>query len=394
MSIQWAPFSNTMSSIPNKHPAVVIVRPRAPLEVIEVDTAAPAEGEVLVQVQWTASTPLNLHNADGGLLIQPPQIMSGDFAGTVVQLGDLSSPSLSQASRDLKVGDKVFGFAWATQQQRPQQEYITIPAYLCAKVPTGMSLQEAVTVPTNFVTAMHTITKDLELELPWPAPNQGGAPRKEGGAREDAPILVWGAAGSVGQYALQVLTAWGYRNILAVASGRHHDALRRLGASACFDYTRGDVVEQILALREGHGHSVVPYIIDCIGSLEGTLTPLSRIAGKGTKVAIMLPVITRHASATQAPAYEMDVSKVLVGQWKEGVELRGVRTHFYTDNEFFKFHLQPDIMPEVLAKKVIQPNKQRVVEGSTLLDRAERALALLRDRDVSGEKLVWRVAEE
>lgn len=387
-----------MSSIPAKHPAVVIVRPRAPLEVMDVDTIAPSEGEVLVHVQWTASTPLNLHNADGGLLIQPPQVMSGDFAGTVVQLGDLSSSSLSQHSRDLKVGDKVFGFAWATQQQRPQQAYITIPAYLCGKVPAGMSLQEAVTVPTNFVTAMHTITKDLGLELTWPAP-ENAVEEEEEEEERDAPILVWGAAGSVGQYAVQVLTSWGYRNVLAVASGRHHDALRRLGASACFDYTRGDVVEQILARTQqqqqgGAGAGVVPYIIDCIGSLEGTLTPLSKIAGEGTKVAIMLPVITTHASATQAPEYEMDVSKVLVGQWKEGVELKGVRTHFYTDNEFFKFHLQPDIMPKVLARGVIQPNKQRVVEGSTLLERAERALALLRDRDVSGEKLVWRVAEE
>lgn len=42
----------------------------------------------------------------------------------------------------------------------------------------------------------------------------------------------------------------------------------------------------------------------------------------------------------------------------------------------------------------MEPNKQRVVEGGTLLERAQRALDLLRERAPSGEKLVWRVAEE
>jgi hypothetical protein len=43
---------------------------------------------------------------------------------------------------------------------------------------------------------------------------------------------------------------------------------------------------------------------------------------------------------------------------------------------------------------VVQPNKLRLVEGKTLLERAQKALDLLRDQAVSGEKLVWRVADE
>lgn len=376
------------SVIPSKHSAVVIVAPRHPLEILPVDTIPPSEGEVLVRVQWFASTPLNLHNADGGLLVQPPHVMSGCFAGTVARLGDLSSPSLSPSSRSLRVGDEVFGFGFATQQQRPMQEYITIPAYLCGRVPAGVPLRAAATVPSNFVTAVHTATKDLGLELPWPVP-EGWAPGAPGAARRDAPILIWGAASSVGQYALQALAFWGYRNLLAVASARQHDMLRGLGAAACFDYRAGNVVEEILS-REAE----IPYIIDCIGSADGTLAPLARIARAGATVAVMLPVITTHASATRAPEYEMDASRALPGRWAEGVEVKGVRTHFYTENDFFQYHLQPDIMPELVARGVIRPNKQRVVEGKTLLERAERALALLRNQEVSGEKLVWRVAEE
>lgn len=377
-------------SIPAKHPAVVVVAPRAPLAINQLDTVAPAAGEVLVRVQWTASTPLNLHNADGGLLIQPPHVMSACFAGAVAQVGERGADTAGSASVPLlEVGDAVFGFAYEAQHQRPMQEYITVPAWLCGKVPEGVPLSAAATVPSNFVTAVHTITKDLGLALPWPIVTPEDEEEKEGTQQKDAPVLVWGAASSVGQYAVQVLRAWGYGNVLAVASARHHEALLGLGARACFDYREEGVVERILE-REAR----IPYIIDCIGSAEGSLAPVSRIAGSGARVAVMLPVIATHASATRAPEYEMDVGKVLVGQWQEGVEVRGVRTHFYTQDEFLKRHLQPEIMPEMLARGLIQPNKQRVVEGETLLERAEKALSLLRDQAVSGEKLVWRVAEE
>ncbi|ROV99968.1 hypothetical protein VMCG_06277 [Cytospora schulzeri] len=360
--------------IPPKHPAVVVVASRAPLEIMEVDTIPPIADEALIHVECIGSTPLSLHQADGGLLISPPHIMSGCFAGTIVQLGALEDPALSEASRSLQIGDKVFGFTWQGNKQRPMQTYITVPVYLLGKVPAHVSMQEAVTVPSNFCTAMHTITKDLDLELPWPLP-EGWTPTEA-----NKPILIWGAASSVGQYAVQVLRYWGYQNILAVASGKNHALLEEFGAAACFDYRQNDVVEKILVhVSSSTPGPRLPYIIDCIGSLEGTLVPLSKVAEKGTKVAIMLPVIMSHASSTEAPVYEMDAGKVLVGKWEEGVERRGVRTHFYPDNEFFRCHLQPDIMPAMLEKGFMQPNRRRIVEGKTLLERAERALSLLRD---------------
>ncbi len=108
----------------------------------------------------------------------------------------------------------------------------------------------------------------------------------------------------------------------------------------------------------------------------------------------MLPVINVHASAAEAPEYEMDVAKVLPGEWKDGVQLLGTRTHYYLRNELFKDRLQSEIVPALLEQGIVKSNKKRVVEGKTLLERAENALALLRDRAPSGEKLVWRVADD
>ena len=63
-------------------------------------------------------------------------------------------------------------------------------------------------------------------------------------------------------------------------------------------------------------------------------------------------------------------------------------------NEFFKYHMQPEIVPRLLAEGVVKPNPLVVVEGETLLARAQKALDLLRDKAPSGQKLVWRVAED
>ncbi|POS77088.1 alcohol dehydrogenase [Diaporthe helianthi] len=119
------------------------------------------------------------------------------------------------------------------------------------------------------------------------------------------------------------------------------------GAIIVFDYNDEDSVKLLSCGLH------VPYIIDCIGSLEGTLTPLGKIAGNGSKVGIMLPVLMSHAST----------GNVLVAQWNEGVDLRGVKTHFYQDDDYFKYHLQLDIVPVLVEEGLLGPNKQRLMEG-------------------------------
>jgi NADPH:quinone reductase-like Zn-dependent oxidoreductase len=128
-------------------------------------------------------------------------------------------------------------------------------------------------------------------------------------------------------YMLQVLRHWGYRKLLTVASARNHPVLLEMGASVCFDYSEGDFCQKILAVE-----SEIPYILDCIGSLENTLRPLTKIAKAGSKLAVMLPVILRDATIDNGPLYEMDAENCLKGEWEDGVEVRGgVRTRFYQD---------------------------------------------------------------
>lgn len=63
-------------------------------------------------------------------------------------------------------------------------------------------------------------------------------------------------------------------------------------------------------------------------------------------------------------------------------------------NEFFKYHLQPDIMPTMLKERIVEPNAQKIIEGRTMLERAQKAMNALRRQEASGERLVWRVSDE
>jgi len=181
--------------------------------------------------------------------------------------------------------------------------------------------QEAVTLPNNFVTVFHSVTTDLALPLPWPIPSSS-SPAPE---HAKTPILIWGASSSVGQFALQILSAYHYTALFATSSPQHFPLLRSYGAKHTFDYRSPDVVEQILEAAGGE----VPLMLDCIGSSRGSLKPIRDIAKSGARVAVLLPVIVKDAGEgeNERPVYEMDVKKV--ADWEEGVDVRGVRTHFY-----------------------------------------------------------------
>jgi threonine dehydrogenase-like Zn-dependent dehydrogenase len=182
-------------------------------------------------------------------------------------------------------------------------------------------MEQTVTLPTNFVTVFNTMWADLDLPTPWPKPEDYVPPRA------NDRILVWGASSSVGQYALQILRYYGYRNIIATSSSAHHAHLLTLGATKCYDYRSPTLTEDLMQDIVSEDKPAFPLIIDCIGSQPGSLTPLSRIATSGSTVAVMLPVILQHATDDVVPQYSMDARASM--QWASGVEVRGVRTHFY-----------------------------------------------------------------
>lgn len=191
----------------------------------------------------------------------------------------------------------------------------------------GIGLWEAVTRPNNFVTFFHAVTVDLGLPLPWPRPEAYQPPHA------DDPILIWGVFSSVGQYALQILSYYGYKNLLATPSAPHHPLLQSLGAKAVLTTKpRGDDKILVPAKALKGSSPFIPFVLDCIGSKSGSLGPIAKIAQSGPKVAVLLPVILKDASDTESPEYSMDVQAS--ADWVDGVVPTGVRTHFYLEVKF------------------------------------------------------------
>jgi NADPH:quinone reductase-like Zn-dependent oxidoreductase len=185
------------------------------LEVQDAERPAPAEGEVLVRVHATSLNAVDWYEVHGrpyvgrplmGLL-KPKSSESGrDFAGVVAAVG----PGVD----GLAPGDEVYGCGAGAFA-----EYVVAGEAIGAK-PTNLSFEEAAAVPLAALTALQAI-------------------RDHGKAERGQFVLVNGASGGVGTFAIQIAKALGL-TVHAVCSARNVDQARRLGADRVFDYTRED----------------------------------------------------------------------------------------------------------------------------------------------------------
>jgi NADPH:quinone reductase-like Zn-dependent oxidoreductase len=144
------------------HSAIATVGIKAPLGIIQVPTITPTDNQVRVKVEWTASTPLDLHQNDSGLLVTHPQVLGDSTAGIVVEIGS--------GVKRLKVGDKVFGFTWRTQSEKAQQEFCTTDEWLFAVVGSLNTLMIQLGYPTECVLTKFSCPKGSQCRRQSPSP--------------------------------------------------------------------------------------------------------------------------------------------------------------------------------------------------------------------------------
>ena len=184
------------------------------LQIENVEKPHPADDEILVKVyasslniaEWYGMTGLFLARILGGLL-RPKDIRLGaDFAGVIEAVGKNVS--------DFKPGDEVFGGrhgAWA--------EYVTVRKGIAPK-PARVTFEEAAGVATAGMTALQGL-------------------RDHGKIQPGQKVLINGASGSVGTFAVQVAKAFG-AEVTAVCSTRNVECAYLLGADRVIDYTKED----------------------------------------------------------------------------------------------------------------------------------------------------------
>jgi NADPH:quinone reductase-like Zn-dependent oxidoreductase len=195
------------------------------LKVREVDDPPVGPDTVLVRTRATSVNPVDWKVREGYLKGSYPchfPIITGwDLAGVVEAVG----PAVVTGVR---VGDEVWGYvrrddiAFGTSA-----ELVPAPERTVARKPASMSFEEAGAVPLAGLTAYQTLVEALDIQA---------------GER----VLIHGASGGVGQFAVQIAVARGVE-VIGTASEPNHDFLRELGASEVIDYHGGPISTQLSA---------------------------------------------------------------------------------------------------------------------------------------------------
>ncbi|MBD0328487.1 MAG: NAD(P)-dependent alcohol dehydrogenase [Thermoleophilia bacterium] len=214
--------------------AIVQTRYGSPeiLELREVDTPLLEDHQVLVRVHASSVNPAEWYRvvgppfarvADGLRRPKRPGI-GGDLAGTVVAVG--------KDVDDVVPGDEVFGIAAASWA-----EYARARADRVVRKPANASFEEAGAVPIAGLTALQAL-------------------RDHGRVQPGQKVLINGASGGVGTFAVQIAKALG-ADVTAVCSTSKVELVRSLGADRVIDYTQEDFT------RRGERYDV---LIDVAGS--------------------------------------------------------------------------------------------------------------------------------
>ncbi len=220
--------------------------PPSQLVLGEAPQPQPGPGQVLVRMRAASINPFDLKQLTGAFgessIAEFPHIPGRDGAGFVAALGE--------GVEELAVGEEVFGFFGRTPGTLAEYAVIDAGPYLALR-PDGLDAEHAAALPLAGVTAK-TLLRVLDLDPAAPSAAPAGS-----------RLLVLGATGGIGMFAVQLAAAAG-AEVLATASPAETEYVLGLGAAHALDYTSGDLVEQVLALYpEG-----VDAMVDLVSSGE------------------------------------------------------------------------------------------------------------------------------
>jgi NADPH:quinone reductase-like Zn-dependent oxidoreductase len=238
----------------------------------DVDTPVPGPGQVLVKVAATSFNPADVAIRAGYLSemlpLTLPHTPGVDLAGTIAELG----PDVSE----WQAGDAVVAFLPMTEPGAAA-EYVLAPADVLAAAPSAVDLAEAAAMPASGLTAWQALFEHA-------------------GLKAGQTILVNGAGGGVGGYAVQLADAAG-ATVTATASARSAERLRTFGADEIIDYTvtpvtqaagdtRFDVVLNLVANSPEDAEALAGLVADG-GIFVTATTPAEGDAGRGVRTARM-----------------------------------------------------------------------------------------------------------
>jgi NADPH:quinone reductase-like Zn-dependent oxidoreductase len=223
-----------------------------------MDLATPKIGadEVLIRVRAAGINPFDWKVADGELRDEMehrfPLILGFDAAGVVERVGANVT--------GLAEGDEVYGYLFKpVMGEGTYAEYVGAPAAIVAKKPESVGFAEAAALPTPGLAALDLVD----------AVNP----------KECDTVLIVGATGGVGSYAVQLAARRGAR-VIATARQANEAFVRELGATETIDHTRKDLVETVRATHPDGIEAIIDVVSDpeVLSRMTGLVKEGGRIA--------------------------------------------------------------------------------------------------------------------
>lgn len=266
--------------------------PRRVLVRRDVERPAIEAGQVLVRVRavsvakgdWLIARGLPYIARPAYGFLRPKAPIAGlEMAGVVEAVG--------AEGGDLRPGDAVFGWA-----EGALAEFAAASPDRLARMPQGLSFEEAAALPVSGTTALQAV-------------------RDAAGVQPGQSVLIIGASGAVGSFAVQIAKALGAR-VTGVASARNLAMVRELGADAVIDYAKESI---------GDGGRTFDAIVDLAGNRpiaelraalapDGTLVIVGGTGGKATmgfgrtiRALLLSPFVRQRLTTTIANANAADL---------------------------------------------------------------------------------------
>jgi NADPH:quinone reductase-like Zn-dependent oxidoreductase len=195
------------------------------LQLREVAKPVPREDEVLIQIHAASlnsrdlrmlrAKPIFMRLMPGGLFRPKNKILGADFAGRVEAIGG--------NARLFKPGDEVFGYMPSATGRGTFAEFVCARENLITLKPSNLTFEQSAAVPLAAMTALQGL-------------------RDNGNIQPGQRVLIQGASGGVGTFAVQIAKAF-EAEVTAVCSTRNLEMVRSLGADHVIDYTKEDFTQ-------------------------------------------------------------------------------------------------------------------------------------------------------
>jgi NADPH:quinone reductase-like Zn-dependent oxidoreductase len=216
------------------------------LQLQEVAKPAPKDDEVLIKIhaasvnardwRFMRAKPFFIRLMPGGFLQPKNKILGADVAGRVETVG--------RSVRQFKPGDEIFGYLPSATGRGTFAEYVCANENAITLKPTNLTFEQAAAVPVAAMTALQGI-------------------RDNGNIQPGQKVLINGASGGVGTFAVQIAKAFG-AEVTAVCSTRNLEMVRSLGADHVIDYkvedfTRNGQQYDLILAANGY-HPISDYL--------------------------------------------------------------------------------------------------------------------------------------